>query len=51
MKLQALQKNPTVRPTAAQLLEHPWVRGHAKDRGIASLQNEIDVPAAVRELR
>ena len=27
--LQALEKKPTARPTAEQLLQHPWLRQHA----------------------
>lgn len=37
-----LQRNPTVRPTAAQLLEHPFLRVHSPR--VASTSMHKDVP-------
>ena len=42
--LQALMKNPALRPSAAQLLEHPWVKQHTA-RAEAVLLPELDLPA------
>ena len=41
---QALMKNPALRPSAAQLLEHPWVKQHTT-RAEAVLLPELDLPA------
>jgi len=32
IRLQALQKNPAVRPSAQQLLDHPWVRANTREK-------------------
>ena len=50
---QALMKNPALRPSAAQLLEHPWVKQHTA-RAEAVLLPELDLPAlslSKRDLR
>ncbi|KAF3544534.1 hypothetical protein DY000_02005189 [Brassica cretica] len=36
-----LQRNPTVRPTAAQLLEHPFLRVHSPRVANTSMQKDV----------